>query len=149
MLTQPGRFGPRVLDPRNVLAEARAEPRRERRPALEPRIGAQPGELALRELPSRRESATTRFGEIADAVEMCPDLAIADGTHRRHGRIEIPALPKRFYLRHESRGDHRVEAPLDPQSELRALLWDQRDAEDRRAALRPARRVVARSAESP
>src|SRR6185437_3914966 len=53
------------------------------------RIGPEPRQLSLRELARRSERSLPRLVEPVGAVEMCPELAIADGAQCRMSRREL------------------------------------------------------------
>src|ERR1700722_12877956 len=82
--------------PTNLTSQQRAAPLREcsrsvRVNALERRIGPDPGELTLGELPRCSDCARHGFGKSACTGKMRPQLAIADRTHRRTLGTELRA----------------------------------------------------------
>jgi hypothetical protein len=60
--------------------------------------------------------------ETALAVEVRPQLTIADGTHRRHVGAKIASRAQPLDFRHEAARYHRVESLLDALGELYPAL---------------------------
>src|SRR5215470_19067520 len=88
---------------------------------------AEPGELALRKLPSSRDPACVKLRRIDIAVEVRPGLPVADAAHRRHPGSERVALAQTAQLGDQPGGQHRLEAQSDIAVETSAIRREQRD----------------------
>src|ERR671912_1944626 len=101
MLAQPaGVFRDEVFFGQ-VLEATLDEPRSKRRPHVGARIPAQPGELSLSILARRDDGLGARLFPTVAALEMRPQLPIADGAHRRQIGMQIAASTQSLDLRDE------------------------------------------------
>src|SRR5437879_3711485 len=92
-------------------------------------VGTQPGGLALGQLPRREQRAAAAFVEIEFAVEMLPDLAITDRTHRWQVCMQVCARAQGTHFIDESLREHRIEALRDALMQQRTIRGNQRELE--------------------
>src|SRR5688572_9825607 len=96
---------------------------------LGPGLGPEPGELPARKLARGGHGLLHRFRERRAALEVLPELPVADEPDRSEAGVQVPARAKPLDLPDEALLHHRVEAPRNALEEQLAVRRGEHERE--------------------